>query len=85
MAQLVSVQTASALVSVSAVRTGRLCCFCGQIHAHQREVYPAYDDTCLQCNRRNHWKRYDQKTKIKKQTRKRVPTKRERRKATKHR
>ena len=57
MAQLASVQTASASVSVSAMKTGKSCWFCGQFHAHRRESCPAYGDTCLQCNRRNHWKK----------------------------
>ena len=57
MAQLASIHTASASVSVSAVRSGRSCWFCRQFHEQRREAYPAYGDTCLQCNRRNHWKK----------------------------
>ena len=56
-AQLASVRTASASVSVSAVRRGRACWFYRQFRMHQQEACPAYGDTCLQCNRRNHWKK----------------------------
>ena len=57
MAQLASVRTASASVSMSAVRRGRVCWFYRQLRMHQQEACPVYGDTCLQCNGRSHLKK----------------------------
>ena len=70
MAQLPSVQTASASVSVSAMRMGGSCWFCGYFHVHRREACPPYGDTCLQCNRRNHWEKMCLENKIKEKDKK---------------